>query len=242
MERKLAPNSQLPDDAFFQVSTLIEEYNKLHPEEMLNKTPQQLREIYFQGNSIILTLPEYPRLVIAHAALYPFGLSELTNGIELYEFGSWIVHPNFRHQRINGLTIGEYVGKKLIENIKHPIIATIKRLNTLNALQTLGFVPINFHNHPIISALTCVCPATSEHFHQSSCSHRAQTPGQIINENIPNEPPKIGCTLMAYNTDKLKDLEQTLAHRLGLTTQAIINPNFFKQIREALQKHNISLL
>lgn len=243
MERKLAPpNFQLPHDAFFQVSRLIEEYNESHPEEMLNKPPKKLKEIYLQGNSVILTFPKYPRLVIAHVALYPFGLSELTNGIELYEFGSWIVHPDFRHHRINGLTIGEYAGKELIKNVEDPIIATIKRFNTLRAFQKLGFVPINFHDHPIISALTCVCPATSEHFHQSNCLHRAQIPGEIVNGNIPNEPPKIGCTLMARNIDRLKELEQILAQKLGLTTQAIINPHFFGEVRVALQKNGISLL
>lgn len=242
MERKFTPNSQLPHDAFFQVSEMIKQYNQSHPGEMLNKTPQQLRKIYLQENSIILTLPEYPRLVIAHAALYPFGLSELTGGIELYEFGSWIVHPDFRHHRINGLTIGEYVGKILIENVEDPIIATIKRLNTLKAFKRLGFEPINFHDHPIISALTCVCPTTSEHFYQSSCIHRAQTPGQIINKDIPNEPPKIGCTLMAYNIDRLKELENRLAQTLSLTTQGIISPSFFEEVRIALQENGISLL
>lgn len=236
-------NNRLPHDAFFQISWLINQYNNTHPGEMLPKKPQELKKTYLQGNSVILPLPEYPRLIIAHAALYPLGLRNLTGGIELFEFGSWIVHPDFRHHRINGLTIGEHVGQELIKGISDPIIATVKRENTLKAFKKLGFLPINFHEYPLTTTLTCVCPLTSEHFHKSSCRHRAQIPGKIveINQQNSNEPKKIACTLMGHNLEKLRELEEILQRRLGLTYIGL-NSVFFRQIREKLEESGIKLL
>lgn len=231
--------NNLPSDTFDQISNLISEYNATHPGEMLPKTSEQLRKSYELGLSVILILPENPKLVIAHGALYPFGLSYLTEeGMELYEVGSLIVHPNFRHRRINGLTIGEFILEILTKKLNDPAIATVKRENTKRAFERIGFLPISFYNFPIITTLTCIC-STSEHFNQLNCRHRTAVPGEKIDEENPNEPNKISCTLMGYNLEKLSDLEQKLAQKLGLITQASINPSFFKQVKMQLNQFGI---
>lgn len=234
---------RLPADAFDQISNLINEYNTNHPGEMLSKTPDRLREIYKSGLSEILILPENPELVIAHAGLYPFGLQELTGGLELYEVGSFIVHPNFRHRRIDGLTIGEFILQKLLKGRnEEPIIATVKRQNTLRAFERFSFKPIPFCDFPIVTSLTCTCP-TSEHFNNLNCPHRAKIPGEKFSNNgLNNEPPKIACTLMGYNLEKLKELEERIAQKLGLIIEGLINPSFFSEVGNQLNRFGINLL
>lgn len=232
--------NSLPPNAFIQVSQLIENYVAQHSGEMLIKTPEQIETTYRQGNSVIAIHPEDPNLVLGYAALYPFNLKNAF-GIELYEFGSWIVHPDFRHHRINGLTIGEYIGQNLIINKDEPIIATVKRLNTLRAFEKLGFQPIKFQDDPVISTLTCTCPTSSEHHGFSTCQHRSQNPGEIIKRNGPNEPPKIACTLVGYNLDQLNELEKKLQQQLGLAGQ-VLNSDFFQKARLEFEKLGIKIL
>lgn len=232
--------NSLPKDAFNQVSTLITGYVQEQPGEMLIKTPEDIEEMYHSGNSVIAVHPENPDLVIGYAALYPFGLRE-NFGMELYEFGSWIVHPDFRHYRINGLTLGEYIGQSFIDEKENPIIATVKRLNTLKAFEKLGFSSVRFQDFPCVSSLTCVCPASSEHFGFNQCQYRAINPGEIINGKSVNEPPKIACTLVGYNLDKLTLLEQQLQQQLGLIGQSL-NSDFFKLARQRLEQIGVKIL
>lgn len=239
-EQNKPKQNNLPPNAFEQVSQLIAGYVTFHPGEMLIKTPDDIAQTYNSGNSVIAVHPENQNLVLGYAALYPFGLKE-NFGTELFEFGSWIVHPDFRHHRINGLTLGEYIALNLISNINDPIIATVKRLNTLNAFKRLGFSPIKFQNHPCVSSLTCVCPTSSEHHGFQVCQHRSQNPGEIINGQSQNEPPKIACTLMGYNLEQLNSLEQGLQQQLGLMGHGL-NHQFFQLARQKFEKLGISIL
>lgn len=236
----ICQNGQLPKDAFFQVSQLIEEYNLAHPNEMLDKNPEVLQQMYEQGYSIVAVDPNNPQLVIAHTALYPFNLQSAF-GLRLYEMGSWIVHPEYRHHRVNGFTVGEFVASELISQIKDPIIATVKRLNTLLAFERLGFNPIEFNKFPCVSSLTCTCPSSSEHYGFSTCQHRSQIPGKIINGTNPNEPAKITCTLVGYNLNQLTELEKRLQQQLGLVGQ-VLNSDFFQKARERFEQLGIQIL
>ncbi|GAB4218939.1 MAG: hypothetical protein Fur009_2570 [Candidatus Microgenomates bacterium] len=232
--------NNLPTDVFQQVSQLINEYITSHPGEMLTKTPDAIAETYHNGNSVIAVHPENPDLVLGYAALYPFGLEKYFSE-KLLELGSWIVRPNFRHHRINGLTLGEYLAQELIKDIKDPIIATVKRFNTLRAFQRLGFSPIKFQDYPCISSLTCVCPTSSEHHGFQSCQHRSINPGEIINSQNQNEPPKIACTLMGYNLEQLNSLEQGLQQQLGLIGHGL-NHRFFQLARQKFESLGVSIL
>jgi hypothetical protein len=209
----------LPFDAFEQVSWLIDNYLKTHPDEMLPKTPEEIGTIYKNSLSAIAVNPQNPNQVIGHAALYPFDIEKIL-GIELYEFGSWIVHPDFRHHRINGLTIGELIGAELLTTAnRNPIIATVKRENTLKAFQRLGFQPLPYSQYPITTSLTCVCPIGGNE-NGAFCHYHTREPGEIINGSN-GEPAKIACTLMGYNLDRLNEIENRLQQKLGLVGQAL---------------------
>ncbi|MGB9883301.1 MAG: hypothetical protein ACPLRN_02185 [Microgenomates group bacterium] len=232
--------TNLPKDVFGQVSALITGYVQEHPGEMLIKTPTEIEQTFTGGNSVIAIHPENPNLVIGYAALYPFGLNEVLNE-ELFEFGSWIIHPDFRHHRINGQTLGEYVAQNLIDGKEEPIIATVKRFNTLRALIKLGFKPVKFQDYPCVSSLTCVCPSSSEHHGFNQCQHRSINPGEIVNGTSQTEPPKIACTLLGYNLEKLTWLEQQLQQQLGLVGQSL-NYNLFQIARQGLEERGLKIL
>jgi hypothetical protein len=186
---------------------------------MLPKKPEEVKKIYKEGLSVIAVNPENSDQVISHAALYPFGLEKIF-GIELYEFGSWIVHPNFRHHRINGLTIGELIGAELLTlAYGNPVIATVKRQNTMKAFIKLGFVTLPYSEYPITTALTCVCPIRTD-LHDAFCHYHTKQPGEIIN-GLNGEPAKITCTLMGYNLKELNQLEKKLKQGLGLVGQSL---------------------
>jgi len=223
----------LPFDAFEQVSWLIDDYLKTHPGEMLPKTPDQLKKIYQSGLSAVAVNPQNPNQVIGHAALYPFDIKKIL-GIELYEFGSWIVDPNFRHHRINCLTIGELIGKELLATANgNPVIATVKRENTLKAFQRLGFRSLSYSQYPVITSLTCVCPIGGNE-NGAFCHYHTRKPGEIINGSN-DEPARIACTLMGYNLDGLNEIENKLQQRLGLVGQAL-NHQFVTLARQRLSQ------
>ncbi|MDO8497783.1 MAG: hypothetical protein Q7S61_04525, partial [bacterium] len=88
--------------------------------------------------------------------------------------------------------------------------------------EKVGLKPTRFHDVPIISALTCTCAETSEHYNDSACTYRRRPdfgeifiPGQeifVIDSlfKIPNgeEAQKIPCTLMGDGN--LNKVEQVL--------------------------------
>jgi len=209
----------LPFNAFEQISWLIDNYLKTHPGEMLPKTPEEIGTIYKNSLSAIAVSPKDQNQVIGHAALYPFDIKKIF-GIELYEFGSWIVHPDFRHHRIDGLTIGELIGTELLTIANgNPVIATVKRENTLRAFIKLGFKPIPYNEYPITTSLTCVCSFEGNE-NGAFCYYHTRKPGEIINGSD-GEPAKIVCTLMGYNLKRLNELENKLQQKLGLFGQAL---------------------
>jgi N-acetylglutamate synthase-like GNAT family acetyltransferase len=188
---------------------------------MLPKTPNQLKKIYQAGLSVIAVNPDGPNQVIGHAALYPFDIKKILE-IKLYEFGSLIVHPDFRHHRINGLTIGELIGTELLAIANgNPVIATVKRENTLKAFQRLGFQSLPYSQYPMTTSLTCVCPIGGNE-NGAFCHYHTRKPGEIIN-GTNGEPAKIACTLMVYNLDRLNKIENRLQQILGLSGQALNN-------------------
>ena len=246
----------LPFNAFEQVSWLISDYLETHPGEMLPKTPEEIEAIYKKGLSVIAVNPDNPNQVIGHAALYPFGIKKIL-GRELLELGSFIVLQNFRGCEVHKdspegsnktkLTISKLI---VIESLKkageNPVIATVKRLNTLYALQNLkelkrleglewldGFQPLSYSQYPMITSLTCVCPIEGNE-NGAFCYYHTRKPGEIINRSN-GEPPIIACTLMGYNLDGLNEIENKLQQRLGLVGQAL-NHQFVTLARQRLSQ------
>lgn len=188
--------------------------------EMLPKTPQELEAIHKQGLSHILLENGRP---IAHAALWPLIDTE---EIKLFEFGSWITDPSFRHYRLNGMTAGELAAFNLLRQIdltQIAVTATIKRKNTEKGLRSLGGLPISFHNFPFITGLTCTCNGSD------GCSYRrrpnyGETVIPLSNGNriiyqhedsftLPTEslePPKLPCTLIGFSLPTLAKIEKEL--------------------------------
>jgi len=221
--------------------------------EMLQKTPEQLQLAFQENRSNILV--DNDGGVIAHASLDPL---VIVNNRSLVEFGGWIVRDDFRHHRINGFTVGEYVGLDLIDRVKPEqatIIATVKRQNSLRGLLKLGFTPISYHDFPFITGSTCVCGNSGD------CQHRRRPGyGEInhpsrntwLNNNfedltIPNgDSPRIPCTLLALNLDTLVQIEYDLEKiyhetmgRFAPVTQALTHKDF-KDIKNFYEKTGLN--
>ncbi len=231
----------LPEDFDF-VSLMIEGHNFNHPDEMLPKKPNELIEIYQQGLSVIL---KKNGQVLGHAALWPL-LKNANGELQVAEFGSWIVNPNFRHRRINGLTVGEYTATTLLEEVNIGTIATVKRANSFQGLRKIGFEPLDFYQFPFITSLTCVCSGKAEHLTKNVCSDRRRInyglrPNNVVdldfslNSTSINEPPKIPCTLMGYNMERLWVIEKELQENLGISLDPR-DPSFFVHFLEQAQR------
>lgn len=221
---------------FTHMSSLIDNYARQSESrnEMLVPSPDTLRAVFEEGKSVVLVDRE--KTPVAHAALWEL-YTNSQRDCAVYEFGSWIVHPDFRHHKIDGLTLGELVATILLQHVDQQntgVIATVKRLNSLNGLKKLGALPMRFHDMPFISALTCVCPATSEYHTRSCiCPHRrgpsfgeiavSSSSGVIFSidegftlnheSSSKQNPAKIPCTLVGFNTGTLRHIEQEFSHR-----------------------------
>ena len=247
-------------NVYGRVSQLITDYSTASESfgEMLPKTPEELALAHEQGLSYVLLEDERP---IAHAALWP-----LINiqGIRLYEFGSWITDPEFRHHRMNGMTAGELAAFNLIQQVDLNlvgVIATIKRFNTKKGLEKLGAQTISFHKFPFITGLTCSC-VVSEYNHSSCQQRRRPEYGEIIVSSpegtiyqhddgftLPTKsgPPKLPCTLMGFYLPTLKRIETQLGQLFvnvfghPLCNNGLIDRSTMDQLKVFYQQIGVSL-
>lgn len=265
MERycTLLKQPELPAHHHFeQISRLIKKHNAEHPDEMLIKDPGTLCQIHQEGLSHLIV---FNNEAVAHAALWPLLIKER---LEIYELGTWIVDPRYRHLRINDLTLGEYVASGLLKeraitNSDDPkiisVIATVKKYNSLKGLQKAGFEAIKFLEYPFLMCLTCTCPNTSEHYHQKSCRYRqpinftqnsinypeSNQSSSFTQKNLGNEPLSISCTLLGYNA---YEAEQELRRLYTLycnnpipeTINPFETPLLFPQLKEFYERLGVS--
>jgi len=175
---------------------------------MLPKTPEQIAATFEQGLATIAI--DEQQKVIGHASLSPL----IDYGkINIFEFGGWIVNKDHRHERINGLTLGEYIAQLTILNAASQdltkvigVIATVKRLNSLKGLKHIGMLPVNYQNYPFTTALTCVCKSSELHS-GSECQQRRSELNTLDEKNISQ---KIPCTLMVHNSGIFQEIEKEL--------------------------------
>lgn len=203
--------------------------------EMLPKTPEKLMDAFFAGQScIFVAVNQREEIVpVGHASCSPLYTN---NDTRVIEFGGWFVDDKHRHNRLNGLTIGETVGLAAIEqaqlncqqdNVRPIIIATVKRANALKGLvDHLGFKIDSFHRRPFTTTLTCVCSDTSEHFNCTACVHRrGPGNGELFTQNAvpsmryqfndvqtPNgtDVMKIPCTLLVHESSDIDSFEKSM--------------------------------
>lgn len=235
---------------FEQISQWINFYNQFHYSEMLPKSPQELEKIFRDGLSLI-SFDEKGN-PIGHVGLYPlldYQLGE--KRLRLAELGSWIVHPDYRHLRLNGLTIGETLIKEMLQRFPDlPIIATVKRINSLKGMtrEGIGGQALDFNQFSCLSALTCVCSNSSEHFGNKRCLYRRNEGNGIekgileINFLNPEEPKMIPCTLIGFNLPAVEQLESDLQSLIFGLERPLINPLTFARVKSFFEDNGVKII
>lgn len=242
---------------FDTLSRMIAEYanSPVSAGEILPKTASELDGIHRAGLSVILQNQEGSP--VAHAALWPLLVLPGQN-LSVYELGSWFVAEKYRHQRLNGYTIGEEVVSRLLERLstRHTenevtaVLATVKRQNSLCGLQRLSLQPISFHRFPLMTALTCSCHTSSEHFQPKSCEYRrrpsfGESPSHEFSELVLQNgtvAPKIPCTLMA--TPFITQVEarlQSLFHEAAGESINAVTPQTMRRLLEFYQNLGVDI-
>ncbi|OGK63021.1 hypothetical protein A2334_01450 [Candidatus Roizmanbacteria bacterium RIFOXYB2_FULL_38_10] len=245
---------------FDSLSQDITGYASKTHSEMLPKEAFELEDTFFAGNSAIFFAADEQNEVIpvGHASCVPL---YATDNLRVYEFGGWYVKDEYRHHRLNGMTIGETVGLSAIEqtqlNCQHDevqpvIIATVKRQNSLKGLQHLGFIVDSFHKRPYTTALTCSCATSSEHFGCNACLHRRGPENgekhsigmggigyEFVPITIPNgtDVKKIPCSLLVHESSAIDTFEERMMESFeGGQYEGVITNTIMRQMGNQLQK------
>ena len=191
-----------------QVSKMINQFNQIHPNEMLPKTPVVIRDQFLAGESVLMI--SLSDEVLYHGSLYPLLSNEEAQrlGMQVIEFGSWIVPEEYR-----GMGLGTE-GCELLKDLaarnwrKYVGLATNKRMIAAMAgIGGGGMSAVNFADFPALSRLTCVCAS----LHDGKCSYRRKFQERIIFEDEGADLLHNGgmaCTLLVTDVDDAREFER----------------------------------
>lgn len=207
-----------PDSVALQVSKMIDMYRSEHGPEMLAKSPEAILSQISAGHSVILMgVNGHEPTVLYHGTVYP----NFENGEQVFigqvvEFGTAITHQDYR----GGYGFGTLGARLRLEHTESlwgdqvVALSTNKQALTTRVLGGgAGFVPVDYHDHPYLTYLTCTCSNCSEvHGHQS-CGFRrtqAQSAGsQLI--QITDKTQVDGhmpCTLVVHSKENAARFEE----------------------------------
>lgn len=195
MERKIVTHSEElldPQRVAHGVATMIAEYNKVHPFEMLPKTPNIVLDQLDSGLSVVLVSPEDEK-VLFHGSLYPnfeSGEDEIL-GYQVVELGSWMVPTKLRGHNLgcDGVAALLELGRR---NWDNPLfLSTHKRVAALKVSEHNDLHPVDYIQVPYLSYLTCTCANCSERVGFQSCKFRRRTSEITIYEE-----GKIDCSMV----------------------------------------------
>ena len=210
-----------------QISEEIYEYNKLHPHEMLPKSPEEIEANFLAGRSLIIAKQiENKWQFLHHCTMYELlteEQSESLDGWQVIEYGTALTHAPIRA----GFGVGKMGAEALWQQIRQDygekvvVIATIKQFLTGRMFGHVGAKAARWSELPFIAFLTDSCEGISPLYTGQACAYRrteAESSEQELWTATHEKGGKMPCTLIVFDMEKAIRFNQMV----GAIYQAIM--------------------